>query len=239
MSLEIISRKVDTITIIVHRVRNHIVSGDAHHCYLETKLSSDLNLQPQDFYKKGSATFMNRAGMGLKSTTEKAILTFRGEIFLTKGFGYFEEWLLYIKLLKYPYTVSRLDIATDYRNDELVPFKKGLFTKCSKKTICQPLWFRATEPEKNLQWKMFNTRWYLIFYQKTEQIKEFKLQSLYPESYLDDEKPVYRMELRFTKETRISVEQPEADIIKQSLNYFIKKHPFSDKNKKVAQLFHI
>ena len=131
------------------------------------------------------------------------------------------------------FNITTLHICVDFKYSSLLPFKKLPFQNFSKGTEEVPI--RRKLNGKNKQYKVFNSVFELTFYDKSQEIRDNKKESLYPKQYTEEQ--IYRMELKLKKQVDIDFNLTELEIAKKKLQAFYLKHEPDRQNAVLRKLF--
>jgi|JI10StandDraft_1071094.scaffolds.fasta_scaffold980314_1 hypothetical protein len=131
------------------------------------------------------------------------------------------------------FNITTLHICVDFKYPSLLPFKKLPFQNFSKGTEEVPI--RRKLNGKNKQYKVFNSVFELTFYDKSQEIRDNKKESLYPKQYTEEQ--IYRMELKLKKQVDIDFNLTELEIAKKKLQAFYLKHEPDRQNAVLRKLF--
>ncbi len=230
------SPKGDWLTMIPRRIRKTFIK--AHESFYDEVWEKIGNIflekEQQEHFKYARFFSSKKSGLYFKNETTEIYMQFKGTFFLKENaFELIREFIKFLNERGLDFKTTTLHVNVDYKYHTLLPFKIMPFQKFSKGTEEIPI--RRKLNGKNKQYKIFNSVFELTFYDKSQEIRDNKKESLYPKQYIEEQ--VYRMELKLKKEVEIDFSLTELEISKKKLQAFYLKHEPERKNAVLLKLF--
>lgn len=193
-----------------------------------------LEKEQQEHFKFARFFSSKKAGLYFKNDPSEIYTQFKGTFWSQEDAFYrVKEMKEYLFENGVGFKTTTLHICVDYKYSTLLPFKKLPFQGFSKGTEEIPI--RRKLNGNNKQYKIFNSVFELTFYDKSQEIRDNKKESLYPKQYTDEQ--IYRMELKLKKHVDIDFNLTELEITKKKLQAFYLKHEPERQNAILRKLF--
>lgn len=193
-----------------------------------------LEKDQQEHFKFLSFFSSKKMGLYLKNDPFEIYFQLKGSFFTQpNATEQIEELFNFLKECGYVFKITTLHINVDFKYRTLLPFKQLPLQSFSKGTEEMPI--RRRLSGKNNQYKIFNSVFELTFYDKSQEIRDNKKESLYPKQYTDEQ--IYRMELKLKKQVDFDFSLTELETSKTKLQAFYLKHKPKRKNGILRKLF--
>lgn len=235
--LEVISPpKIDWLSIVIKRQRKTFIRA---HQDFEDKVWDKigkifLEKEQQEHFKYARFYSSKKLGLFFKNDPSEIYGQLKGGFCSQeKAFSTIQELITYLQENGIEFKITTLHVCVDFKYRTLLPFKKLPFQGFSKGTEEIPI--RRRLNGSNKQYKIFNSVFELTYYDKSQEIRDNKKESLYPEQYLKEQ--IYRMELKLKKQVDMDFGFTELEITKRKLQAFYLKHEPERKNGVLKKLF--
>lgn len=228
--------KIDWLAIMIKRQRKTFIRA---HQEFEDKIWDKIGKifvgkEQQEHFKFARFFSSKKLGLYFKNDPSEIYGQFKGLHWSNENaFNPVKELIKFLNEQGIAFNITTLHVCVDFKYRTLLPFKKMPFQSFSKGTEEIPI--RRRLNSNNKQYKVFNSVFELTFYDKSQEIRDNKKESLYPEQYLKEQ--VYRMELKLKKQVNIDFSFTELEITKKKLQAFYLKHEPERKNGVLRELF--